>query len=89
MARGGTVGAGGGFGTGLLLLVGGLILKHSQANMVSECSSGFGPLGQAFDPNVASKCGMAQELNSAGRLGDLGWRDHARLFTGRPHPPDH
>ena len=65
MARGGTVGAGGGFGTGLLLLVGGLILKHSQSNMVSECSSGFGQLGQVFDPNVANKCSMAQELNSA------------------------
>jgi hypothetical protein len=66
MARSrGTVGAGGGFGTGLLLLVGGLILKHSQSNMVSECSSGLGQVGQVFDPNIANKCSMAEELNSA------------------------
>ena len=56
--------AGGGVGTGLLLLVGGLILKHSQANLVAECSSGFGQLGQALDPNAANSCSAAQTLSS-------------------------
>jgi hypothetical protein len=60
----GMVRAGGGLGTGLILLVGGLIVKHSQANMVAECSSGLGQLGQAFDPNAASGCNGAQTLSS-------------------------
>jgi zinc-ribbon domain len=64
MAGRGIVGAGGGLGTGLLLLVGGLIVKHSQANLVAECSSGLGQLGQALDPNAATGCSGAQTLSS-------------------------
>lgn len=60
----GIAGAGGGLGTGLLLLVGGLIVKHTQANMVAECSSGLGQLGQAFDPNAATGCSAAEDLSS-------------------------
>jgi hypothetical protein len=60
----GIAGAGGGLGTGLLLLVGGLLVKHSQANMVAECSSGLGQLGQAFDPNAAAGCTGAEDLSS-------------------------
>jgi hypothetical protein len=60
----GIAGAGGGFGTGLLLLVGGLLVKHSQANMVAECTSGLGQLGQAFDPNAAAGCSGAEDLSS-------------------------
>jgi hypothetical protein len=65
----GIAGAGGGFGTGLLLLVGGLIVKHTQANMVAECSSGLGQLGQAFDPNAATGCSAAQDLSSLATAG--------------------
>lgn len=61
--------AGGGVGTGLLLLVGGLVLKHSQANLVAECSSGFGQLGQAIDPNAATSCSAAQTLSSLATVG--------------------
>jgi hypothetical protein len=64
MAGRGIVGAGGGLGTGLLLLVGGLILKHSQANLVAECSSGLGQLGQALDPSAVTGCSGAQTLSS-------------------------
>jgi hypothetical protein len=64
MAGRGMLGAGGGAGTGLLLLVGGLIVQHSQANMVAECSSGIGQLGQALDPNAASGCSSAQTLST-------------------------
>ena len=64
MAGRGIVGAGGGLGTGLLLLVGGLILKHSQANLVAECSSGLGQLGQSLDPSAATGCSGAQTLSS-------------------------
>jgi hypothetical protein len=60
----GIAGAGGGLGTGLLLLVGGLLVKHSQANMVAECTSGLGQLGQAFDPNAAAGCSGAEDLSS-------------------------
>ena len=64
MAGRGIVGAGGGLGTGLLLLVGGLIVKHSQASLVAECSSGLGQLGQALNPNAATGCSGAQTLSS-------------------------
>ncbi len=64
MAGRGIVGAGGGLGTGLLLLVGGLIVKHSQANLVAECSSGLGQLGQALDPSAVTGCSGAQTLSS-------------------------
>jgi hypothetical protein len=64
MAGRGIVGAGGGLGTGLLLLVGGLILKHSQANLVAECSSGLGQLGQSLDPSAVTGCSGAQTLSS-------------------------
>jgi hypothetical protein len=64
MANRGILGAGGGFGTGLLLLVGGLIVKHAQANLLAECSSGLGQFGQAFDPNAAAECSSAQDLSS-------------------------
>jgi hypothetical protein len=67
--NGGVLGAGGGVGTGLLLLVGGLILKHSQANMVAVCNSGLGQLGQAFDSNAANSCRAAQDLSSLGTAG--------------------
>jgi hypothetical protein len=60
----GILGAGGGFGSGLLLLVGGLVVKHAEANEVALCSSGFGRFGQALDPNVASSCSLAQDLSN-------------------------
>ena len=65
-SRGGSgiLGAGGGFGSGLLLLVGGLLVKHAEANEVALCSSGFGRFGQALDPNVASSCSLAQDLSN-------------------------
>jgi hypothetical protein len=55
---------GGGFGAGLLLLVGGLIVKHSQARMLAACSSSPGRFGQALDPNTARQCGNAHDLSS-------------------------
>src|SRR5450631_2258599 len=60
----GTLGAGGGFGTGLLLLVGGLVVKHAQANVLAECSSGLGRFGSLIDPNAASECSSAQDLST-------------------------
>lgn len=60
----GILGAGGGFGTGLLLLVGGLIVKHAQANVLAECSGGMGQFGSALDPNVAAECSSARDLSS-------------------------
>ena len=60
----GILGAGGGFGSGLLLLVSGLVVKHAEANEVALCSSGFGRFGQALDPNVASSCSLAQDLSN-------------------------
>lgn len=63
------LGAGGGFGTGLLLLVGGLILKNAQANLLAECSSGLGRFGQAIDPNAASSCSSARELSTLATAG--------------------
>lgn len=65
-SRGGSgiLGAGGGFGSGLLLLVGGLLVKHAEANEVALCSSGFGRFGQALDPNVANSCSLAQDLSN-------------------------
>ena len=62
--RGILAAGGGGFGAGLLLLVGGLIVKHSQAKMLAACSSGPGRFGQALDPNTARQCGSAQDLSS-------------------------
>lgn len=62
----GILGAGGGFGSGLLLLVGGLVVKHAEANEVALCSSGFGRFGQALDPNVASSCSCRHHA-AAGR----------------------
>ena len=62
--RGILAAGGGGFGAGLLLLVGGLIVKHSQAKMLAACSSGPGRFGQALDPNTARQCGNAQDLSS-------------------------
>ena len=63
-SRGGSgiLGAGGGFGSGLLLLVGGLLVKHAEAKEVALCSTGFGRFGQALDPNVANSCSLAQNL---------------------------
>ena len=55
---------GGGLGVGLLLLAGGLIVKHSQAKMLAVCSSGPGQFGQALDPDTARQCGRAQDLSS-------------------------
>jgi hypothetical protein len=55
---------GGGFGTGLVLLIGGLVVKHSQEKMVAECSTGLGQFGQVIDPNVAKNCSTAQALSS-------------------------
>jgi hypothetical protein len=54
----------GGFGAGLLLLVGGLIVKHSQAKMLAVCSSGPGQFGQALNPSTARQCGSAHDLSS-------------------------
>ena len=56
--------AGGGFGAGLLLLAGGLIVKHSQAKMLAACSSSHGQFGQAVDPNTARQCTSAHDLSS-------------------------
>jgi hypothetical protein len=65
VSRRGILGAGGGgFGAGLLLLAGGLIVKHSQAKMLAVCSSGPGRFGQALDPSTARQCGSAQDLSS-------------------------
>ncbi len=59
------LGAGGaGFGAGLLLLIGGLVVKHAQAHMLAECSTGLGQFGQVIDPNAANKCSTAQALSS-------------------------
>jgi len=59
------LGAGaGGFGAGLLLLVGGLVVKHSQAKMLAVCSSGPGQFGQALNTNTARQCDSAQHLSS-------------------------
>jgi hypothetical protein len=55
--------SGGGFGAGLLLLVGGLIVQHSQASMVAACSSGIGQFGQALNANAARQCASAQDLS--------------------------
>jgi hypothetical protein len=54
----------GGFGAGLLLLAGGLIVKHSQAKMLAVCLSGPGQFGQALDSNTAHQCSTAQDLSS-------------------------
>ncbi|MGH3151045.1 MAG: hypothetical protein ACRDOB_09980 [Streptosporangiaceae bacterium] len=48
----------------MLLLLGGLLVKHAEANEVALCSSGFGRFGQALDPNVANSCSLAQELSN-------------------------
>ena len=61
----GILGAGGGFGTGLLLLLGGLVVKNAEANEVAACSSDLGRFGQALDPNAASSCSAAQGLSTA------------------------
>src|SRR5271170_5110955 len=55
---------GGAFGTGLLLLIGGLVVKHSQAKMLAGCSTGLGQFGQVIDPNAARECSTAQALSS-------------------------
>ena len=55
--------SGGGFGAGLLLLVGGLIVQHSQASMMAACSSGIGQFGQALNANAARQCASAQDLS--------------------------
>jgi zinc-ribbon domain len=55
--------SGGGFGAGLLLLVGGLTVQHSQASMVAACSSGLGQFGQALNANAARQCVSAQDLS--------------------------
>jgi hypothetical protein len=56
--------SGGGFGAGLLLLVGGLIVQHSQANTLAACSSGVGQAGQVLNANAARQCASAQDLSS-------------------------
>jgi hypothetical protein len=55
---------GGGFSIGLVLLIGGLVVKHAQEKMVAECSTGLGQFGQVIDPNVAKNCSTAQALSS-------------------------
>jgi hypothetical protein len=55
--------SGGGFAAGLLLLVGGLTVQHSQASMVTACSSGIGQFGQALNANAARRCASAQDLS--------------------------
>jgi hypothetical protein len=55
--------SGGGFAAGLLLLVGGLTVQHSQASMVTACSSGIGQFGQALNANAARQCASAQDLS--------------------------
>jgi hypothetical protein len=58
------LGAGGGFAAGLLLLGGGLVVKHAQARTLAECSTGLGQIGQVLNSNAASKCSTAQDLTS-------------------------
>jgi hypothetical protein len=66
--RGGIAGVGG-VGTGLILLVGGLIVRHAEANTVYVCSSLIGRLGQALDQNAATSCSAAQDLSTAATVG--------------------
>jgi len=63
-SRGILVAGGGGLGVGLLLLVGGLVLKHGQAATLAKCSSGLGQAGQALDLVTARQCASAQDLSS-------------------------
>ena len=60
----GILSAGGGLGAGLLLLGGGLVVKHAQAHTLAECSTGLGQIGQILNSNAANKCSTAQGLSS-------------------------
>jgi hypothetical protein len=60
----GILGAGGGFGAGLLLLIGGLVVRQAQAHTLAECSTGLGQFGQVLNPNAANKCNTAQGLSN-------------------------
>jgi hypothetical protein len=60
----GILGAGVGFGAGLLLLTGGLVVKHAQAHTLAECSTSLGQIGQVLNPNAASKCSTAQGFST-------------------------
>jgi hypothetical protein len=60
----GILGAGGGVGAGLLLLIGGLVVKHAQAPTLAHCSSSIGQIGQILNQNAAHKCSTAQGLSS-------------------------
>ena len=60
----GILGAGGGVGVGLLLLIGGLVVKHAQAPTLAQCSSNLGQIGQILNQNAAHKCSTAQGLSS-------------------------
>jgi hypothetical protein len=59
----GILGAGGGLSAGLLLLIGGLVVKQAQAHTLAECSTGLGQFGQVLNPNAANKCNTAQGLS--------------------------
>jgi hypothetical protein len=60
----GVLAAGGGFGVGLLLSIGGLVVKHAQAPTLAQCSTGLGQFGQVLNANAAHKCSTAQGLSS-------------------------
>jgi hypothetical protein len=60
----GILGAGVGGGVGLLLLIGGLVVKHAQAPILAECSTGPGQIGQVLNPSAAHKCSVAQGWSS-------------------------
>ena len=60
----GILGAGGGVGAGLLLLIGGLVVEHAQAPTLAQCSSSLGQIGQILNQNAAHKCSTAQGLSS-------------------------
>ncbi|HEV3344354.1 MAG TPA: hypothetical protein VG125_28520 [Pirellulales bacterium] len=63
-----TAASGGGLGTGLLLLIGGLVLHGHYAPIKSICDSGLGALGQALEPSAQSHCSLDSALAEAGTV---------------------
>jgi hypothetical protein len=60
--------SGGGVGTGLLLLIGGLVLHGHFSPIKSACDSGPGVLSQAFEPKLHSHCGLDSALAEIGTV---------------------
>lgn len=61
--------SGGGVGTGLLLLIAGLVLHGHFSPIKSACDSGPGVLSQAFEPKLHSHCGLDSALAEIGTVG--------------------